>query len=179
MAARCLVPPARAALARERVARGDLGGAADALAGAGPGLTPAGDDALAGILFARRALGCDADLLSIARSARTTTLSEAFLLWAARGQALACVHTLLEAAAGGDADGAGRLAATLASVGHSSGADFAWGLCLGLDARYPVVRFDRMRSGSGVLRDQSPRQTIWAPLASPARLRRHGPLVPR
>jgi len=135
VAARCLVPPARAAVARERVSRDDLEGAAVALAGAGPGLTPAGDDALAGILFACRALGCDADLVAIARSARTTTLSGAFLVWAARGQALASVHALLEAAAAGDARGAASAAASLGSVGHSSGADFAWGLCLGSAGR--------------------------------------------
>jgi len=65
-------------------------------------------------------------------------LSGAFLLWAARGQALACVHALLAAAAGGDVEGAGEAAASLGAVGHSSGADFAWGLCLGLNPHGPT-----------------------------------------
>ena len=57
---------------------GDLPEAATRLGGAGPGLTPAGDDALGGILFARRALGGDAcgdDLAAIASGVRTTGIS--------------------------------------------------------------------------------------------------------
>src|SRR4029450_3554772 len=46
--------PARHAVARLR--DGDLGGAVTTLAGLGPGLTPAGDDALAGMLLALRAI---------------------------------------------------------------------------------------------------------------------------
>jgi hypothetical protein len=127
-----LVPAPRAAACREHLARGDLSGVVADLAGAGPGLTPAGDDALAGILFARAALGGGVDLVSIARTARTTTLSSAFLLWAARGQALAPAHDLLLAAGRGDAGAARSAAASLGAVGHSSGADFAWGLLQGL-----------------------------------------------
>lgn len=136
-----LVPPERAAAAVLALARGDTGDtgdlleAATRLGGAGPGLTPAGDDALGGILFARRALGGDAcgdDLVAIASSVRTTGISSAFLLWAARGQALAPVHDLLAAAVAGDVAGAASAARALGSIGHSSGADFAQGLSWGL-----------------------------------------------
>jgi hypothetical protein len=136
-----LVPAERAAAALLALGKGGKGGkgdlaeAAARLGGAGPGLTPAGDDALGGILFARRALGGDAcgdDLVAIASSVRTTEISGAFLLWAARGQALAPVHDLLAAAVTGDVAAATSAARALSSVGHSSGADFAQGLSWGL-----------------------------------------------
>jgi len=135
VAAGAKVPAARAAAARECLREGDVRGAAQALAGAGPGLTPSGDDALAGILFARRALGgqeSEAPLAAVAAEARTTALAAAFLHWAARGQSLACVHDLLAAATRGDRAAAEGAARRLAGVGHSSGADLALGLRWGL-----------------------------------------------
>ena len=63
---------------------------------------------------------------------RTTGISGAFLLWAARGQALAPVHDLLAAAVAGDAAAAESAARALGGIGHSSGADFAQGLSWGL-----------------------------------------------
>lgn len=132
---RSLVPSGRARLALARARVGDLASAVRLLAGAGPGLTPAGDDVLGGLLFARRALeGAAAEpaLVPLARSAETTLLSRAFLLWAARGQALAPAHALLAAAARRDGPAASGRARELASVGESSGADFAFGLAWGL-----------------------------------------------
>src|SRR4029077_17034931 len=131
VAASNLVPADRAAAAVLALSKGDTGGegglqeAAGRLGGAGPGLTPAGDDALGGILFAYRALGVDAssdDLVAIASSVPTTGISGAFLLWAARGQALAPVHDLLAAAVAGDVAAATSAARTLGGIGHSSGA---------------------------------------------------------
>jgi hypothetical protein len=127
-----LVPPERAAAAVLALEKGDLPEVAARLGGAGPGLTPAGDDALGGILFALAALACDADLVAVARQVRTTAISGAFLLWAARGQALGPVHDLLAAAVSGDVPAARSAARALGNVGHSSGADFAQGLCWGL-----------------------------------------------
>jgi hypothetical protein len=144
VAASNLVPAERAAAAVLALGKGDKGGegrkgglpeVAARLGGAGPGLTPAGDDALGGILFACRALGVDTggdDLVAIASSVRTTRISGAFLLWAARGQALAPVHDLLAAAVAGDIAAATSAAQTLGGIGHSSGADFAQGLSWGL-----------------------------------------------
>jgi hypothetical protein len=127
-----LVPAERAAAAVRALTTGDLREVAGRLGGAGPGLTPAGDDALGGILFALGAMGCDDDLVAVARQVKTTAISGAFLLWAARGQALAPVHNLLAAAVAGDVPSARSAARALGSVGHSSGADFAQGLCWGL-----------------------------------------------
>jgi hypothetical protein len=129
-----LVPAERAAAAVLALGEGDLLEVAARLGGAGPGLTPAGDDALGGILFALGAMGCNADLVAVARQVRTTAISGAFLLWAARGQALGPVHDLLAAAVAGDVPAARSAARLLQHVGHSSGADFAQGLSWGLSA---------------------------------------------
>jgi hypothetical protein len=98
--------------------------------GAGPGLTPSGDDLLAGLLVAAHATG-DArlpgwqaairDALSVHR---TTAVSRALLHHALEGWATPELAAFLVAACGGDPAGpAGRLLA----VGHSSGAALAAG----------------------------------------------------
>jgi hypothetical protein len=118
---------------------GDLAGVVDALAGLGPGLTPAGDDALAGILLVTRArLGAGAEpaLIAQAARARTNDIAGAFLAWAARGQSIEPVHRLLAASAEGDAEGADAALADLLRFGHSSGADLAFGLGLGLRCQW-------------------------------------------
>lgn len=122
----------RAAMA---VQQGDLTGAVTVLGGLGPGLTPAGDDALAGILLAQRALagaGAEPHLLAAARSAVTTDLSSALLAWAAQGQAVEPVHDLLTALAAGDRSAAVAATSRTASLGASSGADLLLGLLVGL-----------------------------------------------
>jgi hypothetical protein len=118
------------------VAGADLAGAAAELGGLGPGLTPAGDDVLAGLLLAARArfgLVVEPRLLTVATSVATTDLSSAFLRWAAKGQHVAPVHDLLAAAARGDRSGAATAVDALGAFGSSSGADLAYGLRLGLD----------------------------------------------
>jgi hypothetical protein len=132
-----LEDPWRPALDRATVCleKGELDGAAAALGGAGPGLTPAGDDALAGILMAVRArfgAAAEDDLLEVAGVVRTSRLALAFLRWAARGQSIAPVHDLLGSLAAGDRDRAGAALEELCAFGHSSGADLALGLRLGL-----------------------------------------------
>jgi hypothetical protein len=110
--------------AEEALRRGDLLAAAAALGGRGPGLTPAGDDALAGILLARRALdgqGAEPLLLAAAKAARTTDLSAALLSWAALCAIAAREKTAATAAL-----------ARLCLFGSSSGADLLLGLGLGL-----------------------------------------------
>jgi hypothetical protein len=93
------------------------------LAGRGGGLTPAGDDLLAGyaaglVLFH----GCLAEAEAIARAAaaRTTSLSATLLRHAARGELPEPAHALLEH---GDP-------APLRSFGHSSGRALMVGLAL-------------------------------------------------
>jgi hypothetical protein len=127
----------RAVDARSRLRAGDFAGMVDRLAGLGPGLTPAGDDALAGVLFIRRTIGDeDAEpvLIDAARKARTSVIASAFLSWAARGQALSSAHNLITAAGRGDQDGCVAAGAALASIGETSGADFALGLTWALEA---------------------------------------------
>ena len=117
--------PSQVATAVACLDGGDLNGTVDALAGLGPGLTPAGDDALAGILLV--AADGEAAIAAAAR-ARTNDIARAFLHWAARGQSIEPVHRLL--AGGGPA-----ALADLLRFGHSSGADLAFGLHLGLRER--------------------------------------------
>jgi len=129
--ARSRVEPSVVARAAELVVRGDLEELAALLAGRGPGLTPAGDDALAGVLLVTRAAAgepVEPRLERIAAAARTSRTAGAFLRWAARGQSLRPAHELLAAATRGDARGAARWARLLAAVGESSGADLALGM---------------------------------------------------
>jgi hypothetical protein len=104
---------------------------AAALAGLGPGLTPAGDDALSGIVFAFRALDgptVEPALIAIVRSARTSDLAAAVLEAAAAAHHIEPVHDLAMAGAGRDSAAARMAAAALDRFGSSSGADVAYGL---------------------------------------------------
>ena len=133
----------RAERARERLAVGALEDAALDLVGMGPGLTPSGDDALAGIVFALRAAGGpDAESLTsrAAEAGETGTISRGFLRWAARGQALEPAHELLISAASGDSERASRAARRTAAVGETSGADFLLGLRWGMEAVPQLLR---------------------------------------
>jgi hypothetical protein len=107
--------------------QGDLAAAARILGGLGPGLTPSGDDALAGMLLAARMGGpeIEGDLVTLARRVDTHEISLAYLHWAARGQSTEAVHRLLAGDATASAD--------LAACGHTSGADLALGLLAGLE----------------------------------------------
>ncbi len=132
-------PPyrSRADGAQERLQMADLEGAARSVAGLGPGLTPAGDDALAGLLFMYRTLwgvACEPRLVALAAEAETGEISRSFLSWAARGQSIAPAHDLVVAQAAGDLAGAALCAERLRTLGASSGADFALGLLWGLEA---------------------------------------------
>jgi hypothetical protein len=104
----------------------DLAAVCRLLGGLGPGLTPSGDDALAGMLLAVHIRQPDADerLVVLADQVDTHEIARAFLVWAARGQSIEPVHRLLS----GDA----TAAADLLAFGHTSGADLALGLWHGL-----------------------------------------------
>jgi len=100
------------------------------LLGRGPGLTPSGDDALAGILLVAHALGLSAPLAAAVRSrlGATTAVSAALLDAAADGYAAADVVALVNAAlSGDDATLEGALPAVLA-IGHTSGRDLVAGI---------------------------------------------------
>jgi hypothetical protein len=130
-----LLEEAAVGRAVEVLREGDLVGLAARLGGVGPGLTPAGDDCLAGILLVasiRWGAAGEQLLGAVAAAAETNDVALTFLRWAARGQSIEPVHRFLMGAAGGDRAGAGEALDALVSFGHSSGADLALGLRLGL-----------------------------------------------
>lgn len=116
-------------------ARKQVGTAPAALVGLGEGLTPAGDDVLAGVLLALRYLGrptCADDLWAgIAEQVprRTTALSATLLAAAADGDAAPQVIDLLAALAG-HRPLEPALDRVLA-IGSTSGSDIAHGLLAG------------------------------------------------
>jgi hypothetical protein len=117
------------------------GRAVAGLVGMGPGLTPAGDDVLAGALVSLRAVergghtavgGLASDLARAAARLSTTTLSAALLQDAGRGWSVPELADFLAAL-----DGRGELrgaTSRLLAVGHSSGAALAHGAVLVLTA---------------------------------------------
>jgi hypothetical protein len=136
-------------LLADRCAAGDLAHAVDAaerIVGLGPGLTPSGDDVLAGLLVSMRALGSVvtggrpaiqmADWLGAAVTAhagtRTTALAATLLGCAARGEAGAEVAAVLRGIAG--LEPLRPAARRLLTAGHTSGTDLVWGLRAGCRA---------------------------------------------
>jgi Protein of unknown function (DUF2877) len=121
----------------------DLVGAARVLGGRGPGLTPAGDDVLAGILVVS-ALGPDpvdpAKRAAAAEAQATTAVARTFLRWAARGQSIGPVHDLLTALSGSDPAGVRRSLHRLLAIGATSGAALAYGIGLGLGPAQSWIR---------------------------------------
>jgi hypothetical protein len=135
----------RAWAAAEALALGDCEPAFELL-GAGPGLTPAGDDVVAGALAACALSGGELSpdvvgrLLSRAREA-TTTLSAALLSCAAAGQVVPQAAGFLRALSGGG--GVQPALGRLRAVGSTSGTALAVGLTAALCAR-PLDRLDRL-----------------------------------
>jgi hypothetical protein len=113
----------------------DHAAAVAGLLGRGPGLTPSGDDLVAGFLVGAHAFGLDVPDLRRAMleraAARTTALSAALLWHAARGECIGQVADLAAVLTGCGA--AGPAAARLLAVGHTSGAALAQGLLLAAD----------------------------------------------
>lgn len=112
---------------------GGVAGLAARIGGRGPGLTPSGDDVLAGVLLVARTLwgaAAEPDLVAVGGSVVTTDVAAAFLAWAARGQCIEPAHGWLAALAGGDHVRAARAMARLAGVGASSGRALRFGLQL-------------------------------------------------
>ena len=141
--------PARCGLPEAICVQAALGQAAAicSLVGLGPGLTPAGDDWLAGWLLAQNLVGEDLrgfrptegwhDLegLILAMAAdRTTTLSRALLACAAAGEADAAWHTLLSALAADPMTNLPIYQSTEAVLSHgaTSGAAMLLGFCQGV-----------------------------------------------
>jgi hypothetical protein len=108
------------------------------LGGRGPGLTPAGDDVLAGLLLVASAAGSAGDtsaLVAVATSVRTTEVAAGFLHWAARGQCIEPAHAVLAALAEHGAEADAPACARLSTIGSSSGAALLAGIRIGLGSR--------------------------------------------
>jgi len=109
------------------------------LIGAGPGLTPSGDDALCAVLLVLCGLG-DAAPITLLGAAiqqqwtRTTSLSAALLDAASKGYAVPAVATLVEATLRGDVAGTREALTSALAIGHSSGQDLVAGLAGSLRA---------------------------------------------
>lgn len=113
------------------------------LLGRGDGLTPVGDDVLAGWLAATASIRqCTGSVGAAVRAHahRTSTLSAALLLDAVAGQCLPQFRELVMALATGR--GISAAVAGLVAVGHTSGA----GMLLGARLALPVLEPEPMRS---------------------------------
>jgi hypothetical protein len=109
------------------------------LLGRGAGLTPAGDDALAGALLVAHALGTGTALSDAvrARLGATTAVSAALLDAAADGYAARPVVILVDAAVAGDPDAVRRALPAVLAIGHTSGADTVTGIRAALSSLTP------------------------------------------
>ncbi len=125
------------------VATGDVAScrsAARRLAGLGGGLTPAGDDFLVGAVHAAwlthppREAALLSEVIAFAATPLTTRLSAAWLRAAARGEAAAPWHALVEALAACDETALLAAARRILSIGHTSGADALAGCVAALAA---------------------------------------------
>ncbi|MFI7133718.1 DUF2877 domain-containing protein [Nonomuraea sp. NPDC050153] len=119
--------------------------AAEQLMGLGPGLTPSGDDVLAGLLVTLRHLGAAAGAeravwladwlaatVTFDARTRTTPISATLLHCAARGEASPEVTAVLRGVTGAQAlEPALR---RLHRLGHTSGSDLAQGVAIGVTA---------------------------------------------
>lgn len=122
----------------------DLAAAAGGLLGLGPGLTPAGDDVLAGALVALSCTGPDRRARLAAAVAanqpdrRTTVVSAALLQHAATGECVPELADLMAALDGrGDLPSAHR---RLLEVGHTSGHALALGAVHALSTQFADIQ---------------------------------------
>jgi hypothetical protein len=114
------------------------------LLGRGPGLTPTGDDVLAGALVTLRALGSPAAApLSLAVRAKapgaTTAVSAALLRHAVEGRCIPQLGDLLTAVAENPAGAGAEPAATAGALARAAGALLAVGHCSGAGLLHGVL----------------------------------------
>jgi hypothetical protein len=113
----------------------DLDGPVTALLGRGPGLTPLGDDILAGALVTLRAIGSHETAAALVgailpKASRTTSVSAALLWHAARGECVPELADLFRALNAGH--GVERARANVLRLGHTSGAGLLHGVAAAL-----------------------------------------------
>jgi hypothetical protein len=151
-----VAPAAQAAVAAAGATDGlptavpDLAAAARRVAGVGPGLTPAGDDFLAGALLAEVLAG-DGTGAAVRVLAAAAPLSSpiglAYMRAAARGECAESVARVLDAVLSGNADEAARRAPRAARWGTSSGAAMLAGFAARVSDRAAAASGARPRSG--------------------------------
>jgi hypothetical protein len=112
---------------------GDLLTFADLVGGRGAGLTPVGDDVLAGVLLVANALAPPRERIPeyfgrVANRAPTSEIAHAFLACAARGRSIEPAHRLLDGLATADSAAVYSAVDELRSFGSSSGAALAYGI---------------------------------------------------
>lgn len=121
----------------DALATGDLCGFAKLVSGRGAGLTPAGDDVLAGVLlvahvdFGGISSGVASTIEGIAEDS-TNTIARAFLRSALKGRSVEPAHDFLRALATADMASMSKAATSLRKIGASSGVALAYGICLAL-----------------------------------------------
>jgi len=135
------------------LARGDLDTAARhgrAMLGLGPGLTPSGDDFLAGLLATLHLPGGPGQavrefgaLLVTHAGDRTNAISVAMLRAAAQGRVRECVIALLRELVAGDADGVAAALSRVLAIGSTSGGDMAAGIAAAFDLQARLARASR------------------------------------
>lgn len=136
---RAAVLPLRALRGTMTSGGADVDDAAIGLLGLGPGLTPSGDDLLAGAFLTwhwlgeRRAMFLIHSLLAAAAD-RTTPISLAYLRAAAEGFGAAPIHALLDAVGEGHAGRITEALDAVSAIGHCSGWDAVGGIVLALTA---------------------------------------------
>ena len=113
------------------LAAGRLLAAVRSLAGVGEGLTPAGDDVLAGYAAARAAIGCSVTLSTVA-AGRSSPLGLAYLRCAERGELPDVAARVLAAICRGSPSEVAATLPALRTWGATSGVALGWGLVAGV-----------------------------------------------
>lgn len=121
-------------LARVPEPEDETGSSVAGLVGRGRGLTPSGDDALAGVLLVSHALRASLHLAATvrARLGSTTAVSAALLGAAGDGFAAGPVVTLVDAVLVGHVEATARALPAVLGLGHSSGRDLVTGVLAAL-----------------------------------------------
>ncbi len=141
-----------------RRSRRSLKVVASSLAGLGPGLTPAGDDFLAGVLLALAMVQEhreDGELMELGRllldtaAPRTHEISAAYLKAAHVGEASERWHDLFGAVVVGEAQPIATAALGVMTAGETSGADMLAGFLAGMEAVYGF--FSQAAQGANAL----------------------------
>jgi Protein of unknown function (DUF2877) len=121
-------PPRSLAPGLLALRRGQIRDGVRRLAGRGEGLTPAGDDVLAGYAAWRHSIGAPAPVTALAAD-RSSALGGAYLRCAERGELPDAGAAMLAALHAGDPRAAASAALALRGWGTSSGSALVWGIC--------------------------------------------------